>query len=86
VRPAVLLSCLVGLAFVIVGVPFILLVGLWIATAIITGNLSAHGQFGWDVVSLAHNYPVVSILLPVCLFIAGFLIAFRYFSGSRGRN
>jgi hypothetical protein len=40
------------------------------------------GEFGWDVVSLAHDTPSSWLLLPLLVFAIGFFIGFRHFSKS----
>jgi hypothetical protein len=84
----ILRSICVGIAFLVaalfVGVP----VMLTVATYYLERN-SGHqwgGEVGWDLVTMAHNSPVSSILLPLLIFALGFIFGFRYFSKSMARK
>jgi hypothetical protein len=44
------------------------------------------GQVGWDLVTVAHNLPANSLLVPLVIFALGFLFGFRYFSKSLARR
>lgn len=44
------------------------------------------GEVGWDLISLTHNLPATSILVPLVIFAVGFLFGFRYFSKSLARK
>jgi hypothetical protein len=78
----VLRSICVGIAFV-VGAFFIgIFLGIPIVLYIVTRNANhfESGEVGWDLVTLAHNYPVRSILVPSLIFVIGFIFGFRHFS------
>jgi len=82
VRARILLSACVGIATVVAGVPVVIIVGLTIATQILQRNQPAgtRAEIGWDLIGLAHDYPVISILIPLALFAGGFFFAFRHLS------
>jgi hypothetical protein len=44
------------------------------------------GEVGWDLVSMIHNVGPGWRLLPLLIFVAGFLFGFRYFSKTIPRN
>jgi ethanolamine transporter EutH len=80
----ILRSVCVGIVAVLVGVPLAAIAGLTIATQILLRyqHLDAEGSVGWDLVTIAHNYPVTTTLFPLIVFAVGFLFGYRYFSRS----
>jgi hypothetical protein len=42
-------------------------------------------EVGWDLVTTWHNLPAIWILVPLAVFVIGFLLGFRYFSKTEVR-
>ncbi|HXZ12616.1 MAG TPA: hypothetical protein VEG64_09505 [Candidatus Sulfotelmatobacter sp.] len=84
----ILRSVCVGVATMVLGFPVVVIFGLFIATQYLTRNEPSvnGGEIGWDLVTLAHNYPAASILLPLALFMVGFLLGYRVFSRSLAKK
>lgn len=84
----ILRSVCVGIAIlvavIVVGIP----VGLMIATFFLANSTGHEGgaEVGWDLVTLAHDYRITSILVPLLIFALGFIFGFRYFSKSKAHN
>lgn len=73
-------SACVGVAAVVVSA----CLGIPIVTYIVSRNVSNTGdvEMGWDLVSMAHTWPIASVVAPLVAFAIGFAIGFRYFSRS----
>jgi hypothetical protein len=84
----ILRSVCVGIASVVAAVFLVPFVALVVALIFLSMKKSAYGggEVGWDLVSMAHNYPVTTTLFPVIIFLIGFLFGYRYFSRSLVKN
>jgi hypothetical protein len=82
----ILRSALVGIASVVGAIVFGMPLGVIAAMAYQRTQGSGSGEVGWDLVTFAHNYPTLSILLPVVVFMIGVYIGYRHFSRSLARN
>jgi hypothetical protein len=74
----ILRSACVGVAGVVIAAVGGLFVGGFIAA--LRTPPSPDGEVGWSFVVTPHDYPVLSVVLPLLAFAIGFAIGFRYFS------
>lgn len=80
----VLRSVCVGIAALVAAALLGIFIGLPVAFYFLSRTAAPEGggEVGWDLVSLTHNLPANSILVPLVIFAVGFLFGFRYFSKS----
>jgi hypothetical protein len=80
----ILRSICVAIAALVVAVGLAIFVGIQVASYFLPKDSasSGGGEVGWDLVTIVHNYPVSSILLPVVVFAISFSLGFRHFSRS----
>jgi hypothetical protein len=81
----ILRSVCVGIASVVGAILLGVFVGLPVAFYLLSRGPATEGggEVGWDLVSVAHNYAVPSVLFPLFIFVIGFYVGFRHFSRSQ---
>jgi hypothetical protein len=82
----ILRSTLFGIASVAAAIVFAAPIGVIVAMAYQRTQGFGIGEVGWDLVTFAHNYPTLSVLLPVVVFTIGFSLGYRHFSRLLARN
>jgi hypothetical protein len=83
-RSVALRSVCCGVAAAVVSAPGYIFALIWYESskmpAIPRDPTGARGEVGWDVITIAHNAPVVTWAWFVAAFAIGFWLGFRYFS------
>jgi uncharacterized membrane protein len=83
----ILQSACVGVGAVVAVAVLGIFVGLPLAGFFLLGNVPPGGaEVGWDLVTMAQNASPTVLLFPLCVFVVGFVFAFRHFSRRSSRT